>query len=560
MTVSDPTDDTPKPVFIELPDKSQDDPEDALTELDTASPRLSRDDETTQHMWDDEIADHMTERATAVEDGLPGLPPPKPPAPDDLPMDAPTEQVEDWKRLHPASLAVNLVPRAWRTLRAAWPLLIALLIGSGGLGMRAADLLFLLLFAGLSMWNTFVHWMTLRYRMNGARLEIKSGLLNRQSRTIDPARIQNMELVENLFHKFAGLVELRIETAGGTSTEGLLSALSVAEARALRTRLAGVGSIAQEDETAPEAEPILAMSLAEILAYGISRRTIGTVAILTAVGLEATGSLDPSGMEELASFAGPGMLIAAFLIAFAGSWVLSAGASFFTHYDFKLMRTGDSIKTISGLTTKRRVEIPLAKVQLVRADEPLMRRMMGYGTIEIETAGLGVQDGEVRQAEGMVPMVEQDDLGAIVQTAAPRVGTDPWTTQLKPAHPRALWRAATAGSIQAFIIAVPAFIFLDVMGWVALALIPLSVVNAWFDWNWQGWLVTDNAIISRHGFLNRQTYVLARDKLQSVHLVQGPLMRLHGLGRVVVRVAGSQVALPDISKEDAARVMATLTT
>ena len=43
------------------------------------------------------------------------------------------------------------------------------------------------------------------------------------------------------------------------------------------------------------------------------------------------------------------------------------------------------------------------------------------------------------------------------------------------------------------------------------------------------------------------------------HLVQGPLMRLHGLGRVVVRVAGSQVALPDISKKDAARVMATLT-
>ena len=355
MTVSDPSDDTPTTPFIKLPQPGTEAyPEDAPTELERASPRLSRDDDDTERMWDDEIADHMTERAQTDTSPLPGLPPPQPPAPNHPAIDPDPQDdtsAEDWKRLHPASLAVNLVPRAWRTLRAAWPLLIALLIGSGGLGMRAADLLILLLFAGMSMWNTFIHWMTLRYRMNGDRLEIKSGLLNRQSRTIDPSRIQNMELVENLFHKFAGLVELRIETAGGTSTEGLLSALSVEEARTLRARLAGVGSLAQEDETSPEVEPVLALSLAEILAYGFSRRTIGTVAVLTAIALEVTGSLDPAGMEDLAQFAGPGMLIAAFLIAFAGSWVLSAGASFFTHYGYRLVRTGDSIKTEAGLTT-----------------------------------------------------------------------------------------------------------------------------------------------------------------------------------------------------------------
>jgi putative membrane protein len=511
----------------------QDDTADtAHTVLDLKSARLSRE-------------DAPTERAETAES--------------DAPTQEATAEATEWKSLHPASLAVNLIPRAWRTLRAAWPLVLALVIGSGSMGMRAADLMILLFFAGLSGANTFIHWMTLRYRMHGERLEIKSGLINRQSRTIDPARIQNMELVENLFHKFAGLVELRIETAGGTSTEGLLSALSKAEANELRSRLAGVGSISQENEAASEAEPILTMSLAEIIAYGLTRRTVGTVAVLTAIGLEVMGQMDPNAAQDLTQLAGPAMIFAAFLIAFAGSWVLSAGASFFSNYGFKLERTGESIRTVSGLTTQRRVEIPLAKVQLVRADEPLMRRMMGYGTIEIETAGLGVQEGQVRTAEGVIPMVDADELGAIVKAAAPLVSTDPWSAELKPAHPRALWRAATAGTIQAVLVAIPAFIFLDVLGWAALALNPLSVINAWFDWNWQGWLVTEHAIISRHGFLNRQTYVLARDKLQSVHMVQGPLMRLHGLGRVVVRVAGSQVALPDISKKDAARVMAALT-
>jgi len=49
--------------------------------------------------------------------------------------------------------------------------------------------------------------------------------------------------------------------------------------------------------------------------------------------------------------------------------------------------------------------------------------------------------------------------------------------------------------------------------------------------------------------------VLARDKLQSIHLVQGPLMRGYGLGRVVLRVAGSQVVLPDLAYLHAAGVL-----
>jgi len=609
-TVSDTNDDSPTTPFIRLPPIKPDgetERSEAPTELDRPGLRPGLDDEPTVRMWQDEIEDHMTERADEEKTSeLPGLPPPSPPSLDDLepedlisevsmldmnsgllpnpptdilvdrqtsvpqPHPAPpggpsplstepeTEKSAPWCRLHPASLAVNLLPQAWRTARAAWPLLLALFIGSGGLGMGAADLLILLVFAGLSLWNTFIHWITLRYRMQGSRLEIKSGLINRQARTIDPGRIQNMELVQNLFHKFAGLVELRIETAGGSSTEGLLSALSVEEAQRLRSHLAHVGSLTIDDESAAESEPLVQLSMTEILAYGLTRRTIGTVAVLTAVALEVLSNLDQEATSDLARSIQPGTIVAAFMIAFAGSWVLSAGASMFRHFRFRMVRAGDSIKTEEGLTTRRRVEIPLAKVQLVRADEPLTRRLMGYGTIAIETAGLGVQDGEVRQAEGVVPMVDRDELSNIIQAANPRVQVNPWNTTLLPAHPRALWRAWTAGTAQASIIAIPAFLFLDIMGWLALLLFPYTLISAWFDWHWQGWLVTDTAIISRHGFLNRQTYVLTREKLQSIHMVQGPLMRLHGLGRVVVRVAGSQVALPDVSKQDAARVLADL--
>ncbi len=63
-------------------------------------------------------------------------------------------------------------------------------------------------------------------------------------------------------------------------------------------------------------------------------------------------------------------------------------------------------------------------------------------------------------------------------------------------------------------------------------------------------MVTPTAVVSRRGFFNRRTFILARDKLQSVHVVQGPFMRLHGLSRLVIRVAGSQVSLPDTGDDD----------
>jgi putative membrane protein len=461
-----------------------------------------------------------------------------------------------WQGLHPISLAVNLVPRAWNTIRSMWPILLFVVIGGEGAGIGFIELFVILLFTLASVWNTFVHWVTLRYRIHNGRLEITSGLLNRRARTIDPARIQNVELVQNLFHTWAGLVELRIDTAGESSTEGLLSALSVEDATALRNTLAEIGSLAAASrDDAQESTPLVTMGWAEILAFGLTQRTIGTVAVLTAVGLEIMNQAGPELTADFTVNMQPAMIVAAFMLAFVASWTVSALSSVFRFFDYRMIRLPDAIRTEQGLTTKRRVEIPLSKVQMVRADEPLMRRLMGYGTLLIETAGLGVIEGQMRQAEGMVPMVERQKLGYIAAQAVPHAEVDPWTAELKPAHPRSLYRSIVGASIRAGLLISLAFTFLGPLKWVTLAVLPISLVGAWLDWRKQGWLVTPTAIVSRRGFFNRRTFILSRDKLQSIHFVQGPLMRLHGLSCLVVRVAGSQISLPETGAEDTAWLM-----
>jgi putative membrane protein len=126
---------------------------------------------------------------------------------------------------------------------------------------RLIDFGFLLFFLMMSFFRTLTHYMTLRYRVSEGRLELVEGLFFRQHRLIDPARIQNMEVIRNIFHRMAGLAELRIDTAGEGGAEGLLSAISIAEANQLRAELARMDRLIYgRPAAAPAAAPGLRVS------------------------------------------------------------------------------------------------------------------------------------------------------------------------------------------------------------------------------------------------------------------------------------------------------------
>ncbi|HJN76265.1 MAG TPA: PH domain-containing protein [Myxococcota bacterium] len=465
----------------------------------------------------------------------------------EIELDEPEALEVPWQGLHAASIVVNLIPRTWKVLAGFWPLFLAVLIGAGSFSGIGVDTLgWVLLFLGSGAISTLIHYVTLRYRVQGGKLEIRQGLLNKQARIIDPARIQNVELVRNVFHRMSGLVEVRIETAGDTRTEGLLSALHEDDAERLMEVLGELRGSGAPPPNEEELEPLLTLGPGELLAFGLSRARAGLVVVLFAVAFELLPFLTPEQTEQTFDTARPGFVAGLVLLAFALSWGGSALLAVLRHHGFRLVREPGRLWSREGLLTERRVEIPLGKVQLVMADEPIVRRLMGFGTLSVETAGLGsVQEG-VKAAELVVPMVDRVELASVVRAAIPATEVDPWRDRLAPAHRRALWRMLVAGLVKWSALSIPVALLWQPWGAFALVLPVLSIFANVLDWRYQGWLVTPGVIVARRGFWRRRTWVLARDKIQSVHLVQGPFMRWHGLGRLAVRVAGSQVILPDV--------------
>lgn len=471
---------------------------------------------------------------------------------------------EPWQGLHPYSLFINLLPQMWRTIQASWPIILFIIIGGEGTGTQFIDASVLIIFLIISMFRTLAHFLTLRYRMQSGKLVVKVGLIFRQARTLDPARIQNIELTQNPLHKLTGLVELRVETAGDTSSKGLFSALNVDVAEELQRKIQQSIREQQEKDSEENSEeidqetPMLQQSIKEIILYGMSKRTVGTVVVLTAVLSEVFAFMDPSRAQQIASRVTPQVFIGLLFISFSGSWLWSSARALLQHYKTQLFLLKDGIQISFGLITRRKVEIPQKKIQTLEIFEPWLRRQMGYGSMYIETAALGIADGEYRRSEGLIPMVPSTQIEESLHWVAPRIAGHLWSEALESAAPRALYRIVGKNLLSAALIALISLLFFESYGWIALFGIPFALVIGWLDWSKQGWKITDSTVLSRRGYLTRRTWIMDRKKIQSAYIFQDPFLRIQKLGLVVIKGAGSTIYLPLIKMDDANEVLATL--
>lgn len=462
--------------------------------------------------------------------------------------------LQTWQMLHPGSVVVNLLPQAWRFVRNFWPLMFAWLAGRSNREFALFDLTVVGFLIAMTGGRTLLHFATLRYRVTHQGLEIRSGLLNRQHRILPPERIHNVERVQGPLHRVFGLVEVRIETASGDEVEGMLSALSVEQAVTLMTALKESDTDPEHTEPAAPLRVLHRTPVRDLLMYGISSTRLGAIAIVLGFTLEAMQWSDPERIEEVGRmFDGVGMVFLIVAIV-SGTWLFGVVNSLIRHWNVRLVQDSNRLITEEGLLTRRRSELPQEKIQLLLYAEPFLRRLFGFGSVRIETAAAGSERAGVQRAEAFLPVVEPSQLDGLAQHAVPGVCLAPEQLQLNKPAPKALHRSIFQSVIESAILTAGAVWWFGLWGWTAAILLPINIWLGWMDHTHQGWSVSPQYVIARRGFVHRKTHVIPRSKLQSLDIQQGPMMRRWGLSTVVLRVAGTSVAMPLLTWEDAQRL------
>ncbi len=452
-----------------------------------------------------------------------------------------------WLALHWASPLVNLLPRLLRAVKSGWALIAAVLVGTGS-NLQLLDLAVIFAPLAIAFYGAMIHWATLRYRVENGRLELQTGLINRQMRVVPADRVQNIHRIQRILHRATGLVEIEIETASGTEVEGLLSALDASAADALVQALSPAGKrTVRPVEQLPT--PAFANTASDLFRYGATSTAWGAAAVVFGVLLELAQWQDPEWLTVVARQLGKAGGAATIVAILTGSWLVGVVAAMARHWNFRLTDGGAGGGSVAeeGLFTHRKAVIRPGKVQVVMALEPLLRRWAGFGSVLVETASARSRAAGTERSEAFLPVVEAEDIAAVLARFVPHPPLD----DLLPPHPGALTAERISElSRLAAVLSLGVVLF----GWRGLAvalLAPAFWVGSLLDFRQAGYVVAADVVVARSGWWRRKTWVIPRNKIQSVSAESNPILRWLGLGRLVVRVAGERVALPLVGTETA---------
>lgn len=493
------------------------------------------------------------------------------------------------RRLHPLSFLFGL---AAGVRRFALPGILVLIAGRAGWQWQVWAIPFVVPYALYALGRT----LTLRYRFEPNEMVIRTGVLFRNERHVPYARIQNLEGVQGVLHRWLRVIEVRVDTGAGEEPETKLSVLPLADFEEMRRRVfagrpgpAAAAEAADAALPAPEPEgTLLQLTPPELMLAGLVQNR-GSVAVAALFGLLWEIGLLDGWMDSLfgqrkfgrglvreplrAVFAGGGLpwgriaLTGAALVAFLLLVrVISLAWTFLHLHGFRLTRDGEDLRTEYGLLTRVVATIPLRRIQALTILESPLHRLFGRAVVKVETAGGGGGEGGDesgrKRREGLAPLLRRDRLPDFVAAVLPGMALA--AVEWHAAPPRAFRRKAKSSVLLSAALSLPFAAWLQ--GWYLALLAPLlvwAVLAARLYVDHLGWAVTDGAVLFRTGWLWRQVSVVPFAKIQAVAIHESPFDRRAAMARIRVDTAGAgpashRVDVPYLPRDTAGELYARL--
>jgi putative membrane protein len=493
-----------------------------------------------------------------------------------------------WRRPHPGFMVVEMA----RTLRSLVFPFIVIVLGSGALrdpfSPRTLAMLgmFSVILLGSLLWN-LMEWRFFRYALTPSRLLVRSGWIQRQERSVPYQRIQSVDVVETPTYRLLGLARVRVETAAGgmgDASEVDIRAVRRDEATAVRDRLMRERQIARQaapevstvateglaamDAAATEGELVRAMSLRELLLAGATSGTIGPAAAVIGAGLSVVDDIVPETWWERVPWERVGSLwsnlgvIGIFVLIVALlAWLMAIAGTVITYYGFELRRSDEHLFMQRGLLEKRRVTVPIHRIQAIQIEEGILRQPFGFVSMDYTSAG---RRGEGESGSGtLFPFLRRRDLQAMLERIAPEFAIDLEAGGLNRLPRRALPRYIIGGTVSALLFGALVIGVLDWWrddvpwwGYLPLLMVPARILTGWLAYRDAGWTLGDRVLALRARSLARSTMITTRRRIQHRALTANPLQRRAGLVTLHVSVAGGgRTSLMHLDRKDGEQVL-----
>jgi len=450
------------------------------------------------------------------------------------------------QRLHPATLLFDVAKHVKNFAVPA----VLVIFGSS----RSWEVWLLLLLVPATL-ISIARYVSFRLRYDDHELVIRTGLIFRNERHIPYSRIQNVDAIQNVFHRFLGVVEVRVETGGGKEEDARLSVLPRPAFDDIRRQVFQERSLPTEDVVEARGETLLHLPLRELLLCGfLENKGMVLIGAAWGVGWE-TGLLNRfSGFIPGRGFfrdlirgifdGGPlpvwgvGVALAGFVVFLLVVRLISMLWAFLRLYDFRLTRVGEDLRTDYGLFTKVAATVPIRRVQAITVRAGPLHRLLKRATVKVATAGGAGTQKAAHVREWLAPLIRQEALPNLLHHVLP--GFDLSAVTWQPVHPRAFARAVKPMLLFS---AVATLLSAFAIGWGAIGVLIVmllwSVIGARQYVAYLAWADGDEVVMMRSGWIWQQTTLARVNKIQAVAMYETPFDRRAAMARVRVDTAGA---------------------
>lgn len=478
-------------------------------------------------------------------------------------------------KLHPISAVINFV----KVLKdMIVPLIVVVVLNGFGTstesdgwysyitsGIYAIVLVFLLV-SGIIKWKRFRYW------FEDEELRIEYGLFVKKKRFIPFDRIQSLNYTEGIFHRPFGLVKVKVETAGGGPTkeaDAELTAITKQAAEQIKKEMLLAKNkqpaeleidetILIEEVVKVETRPIFKISMKDLFVLASTSGGMGVFFSGIAVFASQFSNIIPYEKiyDEIVVFIRFGALLialAVFLVLLV-AWIVSVVLTFINYYDFTILVEDDEIIITRGLLEKKKITLPLSRIQGVRIVENPLRQWTGFASVIVDSAGgsLAEKDEKIR----LLPLIKKAEINHVLEQIFHEIHMEPTFTKVPKKSRRFFYRLDYLWILP---ICTAVIYFFYPFGLLSLILIPLSYLLGMWQHRTAGYAIEGQHLIMRYRNISKVTIWMEKRRIQSMTERTTYFQKRQNISSVITTIksgiGGESSTVPHLDKADAEKLL-----
>ena len=410
---------------------------------------------------------------------------------------------------------------------------------------------------------SIVRYWFFRYQITDDSILIREGVIKKTQLDIKFDRIQAINTKQNVLDRAFDLVTVKIDTAGSSKQEGHLPAIKSAQAGALKERIRNekpAAEIAEDAEAAGEdiatESPILKLFSRDMVKIGLSsNRALIFLAFLGPViqqfEQDIEESIDEGTVDTAIDVAQQGvqngieiglLIVVGFLLLLV---VASVVGAFLRYHNFQLVADRETFRSTGGLLTHHEHAVSFAKIQSVLASQNPVQRLFGRFRLTAKKASSGKQSSS---KHFVVPLCEPQQLPLV---AGAVFGSEFSHLDLRPSADA--FELVSRHFVRSRIMLLGVLPALLVTGLMSLVIgyyaaffllwIALITPGVWIKYKKYGYVVANDGMVLRRGFVGFNVSAFLHRKVQRVSVTQTFSQKRKGLANMRFYLASGSLKL-----------------